>query len=298
MNIKKIFFNATDGVELFGLLHLPENKKADTVIVSIHGHSSNAVESKRDDAVAKSLTQNGFAYFCFNNRGSEFARKLKINQDGKLKRSVGGSTYDIVTDCHHDVIGAVLAMQNFGFEKFILQGHSLGCSKILITVEELKLKNNTEILNSICGYIFLSPVDSQKYIVDADKEFAEKIYSEAKTLITNNKENNIIQNAILNSPASAKVVLNVFDNIKKINIQTETDGGNFDRFKNINKPILVCYGENDYTTTPTNVILKKFKSNLANPKNMFEIIDGGNHSYHGKENELAKVISNFCKNII
>ena len=118
MNIKKIFFEATDGVELFGLLHLPENRNADIVIISVHGHSSSGIENKREDIIANTLTQNGFAYFCFNNRGSMFARKLKINKNGKIERSVGGASYDIVTDCHHDVIGAILAMQNFGFEKF------------------------------------------------------------------------------------------------------------------------------------------------------------------------------------
>lgn len=295
MIIEKIFFEATDGVELFGLLHLPENKRANVVVIAVHGHSSNAVAHNRDNEIARTLTQNGFAYFCFNNRGSDIVRKLKINENGKIKRTLGGSAYDLITDCYHDAIGAILAMQNFGFDKFILQGHSLGCSKLLITFEELLKNDEDNLLSKILGYIFLSPVDSQKYIVDANKEFAEKIYNNAKELADSGKENNIIENAILDSPASAKVVLNLFDNIQKISIQTETDGGNFDRLENIKKPILVCYGERDYTTTPTKVILEKFKNNLTNPKNMFEIIEGGNHSYNAKEDELANVIANFCK---
>lgn len=297
MNIKKIFFEATDGVELFGLLHLPENKNADIVIISVHGHSSSGVENKREDIIANTLTQNGFAYFCFNNRGSMFARKLKINKNGKIERSVGGASYDIVTDCHHDVIGAILAMQNFGFEKFILQGHSLGCSKILITAEELKLKNNTKILNSICGYIFLSPVDSKKFIVEQNSEHTKEVYKLAQEKLKEGKKYSLIKNAILNTDTSATAVVNIFDNIEKISIATESDDNAFERFENLNKPFMLCYGENDYTIQKSEDIINKFSSHFSSHKNLFCVIKNANHSYEKQEGNLAEKILTYCKNL-
>ena len=67
MNIEKVYFNAKDGLELVGLLHKGESK-TNKIIISIHGMTSNCLK-KREDVIARKVTDNEIDYFGFNNRG-------------------------------------------------------------------------------------------------------------------------------------------------------------------------------------------------------------------------------------
>ena len=65
--LEKIYFELEDKVELFGLLHKPENK-TDEVVISVHGMQSNCFK-RREDILSKEINKAGIAYFAFNNRG-------------------------------------------------------------------------------------------------------------------------------------------------------------------------------------------------------------------------------------
>lgn len=69
MNIEKIFFQATDGLELAGLLHKGENK-TNRIIIAVHGMTSNCLK-RRDDVIAHEAIENGIDFFNFNNRGHD-----------------------------------------------------------------------------------------------------------------------------------------------------------------------------------------------------------------------------------
>ena len=60
-----IYFLATDGIKLDGLLYTSKNKTED-IILSIHGMGSNCMK-KRETTIAKIANENGIDYFCFNN---------------------------------------------------------------------------------------------------------------------------------------------------------------------------------------------------------------------------------------
>lgn len=61
MQIEKVYFNSVDNLNLIGLLHTPK-KKTDTVVISIHGITSNCLK-RRDDILAQKCTDLGIAYF-------------------------------------------------------------------------------------------------------------------------------------------------------------------------------------------------------------------------------------------
>lgn len=69
--IEKVYFELEDKLELFGLLHLPQ-EKTDEVVISIHGMQSNCFK-KREDILSKEINKAGISYFAFNNRGTEIA---------------------------------------------------------------------------------------------------------------------------------------------------------------------------------------------------------------------------------
>ena len=79
-----INFLATDGIELTGILYNIPQKTQD-VILSVHGMSSNCFK-KREEVIAKKANENNIDYFCFNNRGSELAKYIRKNINGKREK--------------------------------------------------------------------------------------------------------------------------------------------------------------------------------------------------------------------
>ena len=167
--LEKIYFDLEDKIELVGLLQRPDtNLNTDEVVISIHGMQSNCFK-RREDVLAKKINESGIAYFAFNNRGTEimcYTKKI----DG-TKTLNGGCAYEDVLDSYYDVKGAVKKMLELGFTKIHLQGHSLGCTKIVYTYNRLKKEKN-EILKNIKSVILLSLVDLvdlQKYDLGTEK---------------------------------------------------------------------------------------------------------------------------------
>ena len=79
--MEKIEFLATDGVNLTGVLYKGK-EESNKVILAVHGMTSNCFK-KRDDIISKKANENGIDYFCFNNRGSELAKYIRKNINGK-----------------------------------------------------------------------------------------------------------------------------------------------------------------------------------------------------------------------
>ena len=158
--MKKIDFLATDGLKLNGLLY-ESNQKTDKVILSVHGMSSNCLKN-REDILSKCMNQNNIDYFCFNNRGSELVRYIKKDINGEKEKLLGGTTYEDVLEGYEDIVGAILKLRELGYKEIYLQGHSLGCTKIVYTYNELKEEEENDILDSIKGIILLSLIDIAK----------------------------------------------------------------------------------------------------------------------------------------
>ena len=154
--MEKIDFLVTDGIKLNGILYKSQEKTS-TIILSIHGMTSNCFK-ERDEIIAKQANKNKIDYFCFNNRGSELVKYIRKNIDGKREKILAGTTYEDVLEGYEDITGAILKLKELGYENIYLQGHSLGCTKIVYTYNELK-EDEDEILTNIKGIILLSLVD-------------------------------------------------------------------------------------------------------------------------------------------
>ena len=155
--MKKIDFLATDGILLNGFLY-ESNSKTQTIILAVHGMSSNCLK-KRDEIIAKEANGANIDYFCFNNRGSELVRYISKKLDGKKEKKLAGTSYEDVLDSYEDIVGAILKLKELGYKNIYLQGHSLGCTKIVYTYNELKDEESYDILENIKGIILLSLID-------------------------------------------------------------------------------------------------------------------------------------------
>ena len=151
--MERVDFLATDGIQLNGFIYKNKIKETSKIILAVHGMSSNCLKT-RDDIIAKKANENEIDYFCFNNRGSELVKYIRRKISDKKEKFLGGTTYEDVLEGYEDIVGAILKLKELGYNEIYMQGHSLGCTKIVYTYNELK-QYNDEILKDIKGIILL-----------------------------------------------------------------------------------------------------------------------------------------------
>ncbi len=296
MKLKKIFFETEDGIELCGLLHEPESKISKEIVIAVHGMQSNCLK-KRDDIIAEKLTQKEISYFCFSNRGHDLVSSISKNINGKKSKVLLGTSLENIEDSYFDIKAAIETMLDLGYTKIHLQGHSLGCTKIVYTYNKMIKENDLDLLEKIKSVILLSMVDipnALQFFFDKDKEkLIELMEQEVKKgngdiLIS-------IPGAIL--PMSPNTFLKYIKYNEKIDFARFSDE-NYD-FKELNEikiPLFMRWGNNnELIMQPANKLVEFLNKKIQNDKKDLNFIDGATHNYSGKEEILANQIFNFLK---
>ena len=294
--MKKIDFLATDGVILNGLLYESKEKTQD-IILAVHGMSSNCFK-KRDEIIANKANEANIDYFCFNNRGSELVKYIKKSIDGKKEEKLGGTSYEDVLDGYEDIVGAILKLKELGYQNIYLQGHSLGCTKIVYTYSELKDEESEDILEDIKGVILLSLIDIPStlkfYLGDKFTEYlkiAEKKEREGKQLEFMPKEAFI-------HPISVKTFLRYARDNQEINFAQYGEDTELEKLNKITVPLFMRWGnDNEMILQDAKELVNIVNNSISNQNKNIDYIEGSNHMYNGKEEILAEQIVEFIKNV-
>lgn len=288
--LERIYFNTEDNVELAGLLEKPE-VSTDEIVISIHGMQSNCMK-KREDILSKEITKKEIAYFAFNNRGHELMSYTN-RLDGPKKLD-GGAVYEEVLDSYYDIKAAVKTMADLGFKKIHLQGHSLGCTKIIYSYNRLK-KEDSEVLEYIKSIILLSLVDIPGcQIYDLGDKY-EEMMSYALKKEAEGKERDLMPEESFEHPISVKTYLRYFKYNEEIDFAKFGEKNyNFRELNNIEIPLFIRWGNvHELVIQDLDELIEFLKEKIKNKKLDLGYIDGANHGYGGKEEELAKEILNF-----
>ena len=289
-----IDFLATDGVKLNGILYNCK-EKSNEVILAVHGMTSNCFK-ERDKVISENSNKNGIDYFCFNNRGSELARYIKKDINGKEEKIIAGTSYEDVLEGYEDILGAIIKLKELGYENIYLQGHSLGCTKIVYTYNELVDEEEYDVLSNIKGVILLSLIDIPKaikvYLGDKFNEYvslAEEKEQEYKSYELMPKD------AFIN-PISAKTFLRYVKDNKDIDFAGYGKDNELEKLNNIKIPLMMRWGNQNEMILQSADELVNIVTNIIENKNKdIDYIDGANHQYNGKEKELAEQIIEFIK---
>ncbi len=289
-----IDFLATDGVKLNGILYNCK-EKSNEVILAVHGMTSNCFK-ERDKVISENSNKNGIDYFCFNNRGSELARYIKKDINGKEEKIIAGTSYEDVLEGYEDILGAIIKLKELGYENIYLQGHSLGCTKIVYTYNELVDEEEYDVLSNIKGVILLSLIDIPKaikvYLGDKFNEYvslAEEKEQEYKSYELMPKD------AFIN-PISAKTFLRYVRDNKDIDFAGYEKDNELEKLNNIKVPLMMRWGNQNEMILQSADELVNIVTNIIENKNKdIDYIDGANHQYNGKEKELAEQIIEFIK---
>lgn len=293
--MKKIDFLATDGIKLNGFLH-EGKEKANKIILSVHGMSSNCLK-EREDKLSSYMNENNIDYFCFNNRGSELVKYIRKDINDKEEKLLGGTSYEDVLEGYEDIVGAILKLKELGYKEIYLQGHSLGCTKIVYTYNELKEEEEEDILKYIKGVILLSLIDIPKTLkmylgsnFDSYLKLAEEKEQEGKIYDLMPKEAFI-------HPVSVKTFLRYAKYNKDIDFAGYGRDNKLEKLNNIDVPLFMRWGnDKEMILQKADELVTLVNNIIINKKKDIDYIEGSNHSYNGKEEIVAKQIIEFIKN--
>ena len=282
-----INFMATDGVNLEGILYKASSNISEKIILSVHGMTSNCFK-KRDIEIAKKANEKGIDYFAFNNRGSEIVKYIEKETEGQPAKELAGTAYEDVLEGYEDIVGAIIKLKELGYKNIYLQGHSLGCTKIVYTYNELINNDETEILENIKGVILLSLVDIpmalKVYLRDNFKQYldyAEKLEHENKIYEMMPRESFI-------HPISVKSFLRYARDNKDIDFANYGKDNELEKLNNIQVPLFMRWGNvNEIINLPANELVNLMNEKILNNKKDINFIDGATHNYRGKEETLA-----------
>ena len=284
MRQELIRINSIDGVEQPGILYTP-NENTEKIVIHVHGLNGNFYENKFLDILAKSYTDKKYAFLTFNNRGTGFITELLKENDFVV---IGGSL-ERFKDCLLDIEGVINWVKLKNYKEIVLEGHIYGCNKVLYYY-------NHKRDNSIKQIVLLSPCDIPS---ECKKFLSEKEYKKAKLeslkLVKKNKENVLIDfSAMINGKIAAGTYYNDFlpDGENDFIRYREWVNSRSEILNSIDIPTLVVFWSADecILTEPIEIVTGYLNNNL-NDCNI-QIINGANHLYTDKYEELGNIIKN------
>lgn len=284
MNIE--FINdayTTDGLRL-PMIHYMSNPK-DICVIFIHGMCQTILDNYFAVVCGKILSENNIGFLYEHNRGHSIENDI-LMRDGSYKRY--GCMYEIFEESLLDIDLAIKKAKEFGYNRFILMGHSYGCNKL----SYYYYKKHPNIL----GLILASAPDMMGLHLYRQTDYKELI-KEAKENIDNGNPTKILSNLIEDYIyMSSQTYYNWFNKKSKLdNLPVMSYSENWYQFETIDVPILTFSGSNE-TDNYLHLDLLKNKAKSCNDFK-YKIIDNTNHFYNGKEKEISFLVLDWIKAI-
>lgn len=280
MKVEFVRFKASDKVELQGWL---SEVTGETAAIHIHGMSGNGYENYFLDSLREMFNKNGISFFSFDNRGHGIISEFSQGSEKKL----GGSCFEIFEESEADIQGAIDYLKTLGKTKFILEGHSLGGSKVV----NYYLNNPGTKVEKL---ILLAPTDMTGW-AEAQADHAENL-AKAKQAIESGRPKDLAgaQCWVDKTPISAATYLSICEAGSPADMYGPREGGPL--LYRVEAQTLIIYGDSDGGITMVDGSIDNYLyrvKKLDNPHLQVEIIEGSKHSYQDHEMELAESVEKF-----
>ena len=282
MNVEFVRFKATDKVELQGWL---SKQDGETAVLHVHGMGGNGYENYFLDDMRAMYDKLGITFFSIDSRGRGIISDFRKGDGWKH----AGSCFEIFEESVYDVEGAIEYLRALGFKKFILQGHSLGCSKV---VNYILMKQPSDIEK----IVLLAPTDMVAW-AGADPDHEQNL-AKAKQLLADDKGEELVGAQcwpLDKTPLSAQAYVSKSDNEAPVDIYSVRTDGEAPIGK-VTQPMLIPYGTDDIGITHpfgSMDVYEKRLNKVKNPNTKLAVIDGAEHSFRGYENELTTMVVDF-----
>lgn len=275
-----------DGYELDAVLVEPE-KKTDVVVIHFHGKEGDFLENHFISVMANYYTENGISFMTASHRGKSYIADILRKSALGYEYTQMGSAFDIFENCIYDIDSWVNVMIKRGYKDIYLQQHSTP-QKILWYYFNKHPKN-------IRGLILISPADIAYAFEEYVPDYIENL-SLAKKMVGVGKGKDLMPvNLWSNCPVSADTFVNWGDpqsNIQVFNYKHPDRG--FKYFSEIKAPMLAVLGDNDFSVgNPAKECLSLLEKHCVSDKLKTKLIQDANHSFQGKEELLARIITDW-----
>ena len=183
-----------------------------------------------------------------------------------------------------------------GFNKIHLQGHSLGCTKIIYVYNKLKEENYKNI-DKIKTIILLSLVDIPNLqMFDLGEEKNKEMLELANKMEAEGKEMDLMPYDSFDHPISAKTYLRYYRDNEKIDFAKFWDKNyTYPKINNIEIPLFLRWGENDFIVQKLEDLIEELKLKIKNENLDIGYIKETDHGYTNKEEILGKEIVDFIQ---
>lgn len=273
-------FTASDDVELQGWLN---NEASDIAVVHIHGMSGNGYENYFLDNLRATYAKHDISLFTIDSRGRGIISDFRQGDGWKH----GGSCFELFEESAHDIRGAIDYLKSLGKTRFILQGHSLGCTKVVNFVL-------SEDVDGVEKVILLAPTDMTGW---ANTEPMHTEYlAKAKQLLSEGKGEELVdaQCWLDKTPISAQTYPTICEAGSSADIYGERDGGSL--LGRVELPMLIPYGTEDIVITHVDGSMDKWLERINAIKNAntkIAVVNGASHGFKGFEDSVAETIESF-----
>lgn len=273
-------FKASDDVELQGWLN---NEESDIAVVHIHGMSGNGYENYFLDSLRAMYAKHDISLFTIDSRGRGIISDFRQGDGWKH----AGSCFEIFEESAHDIRGAIDYLKSLGKTRFILQGHSLGCTKVVNFVLN-------EDVDDIEKVVLLAPTDMTGW-ANTEPMHAEYL-SKAKQLLSEGKGEELVdaQCWLDKTPISAQTYPTICEAGSSADIYGERDGGAL--LGRIELPMLIPYGTEDIGIIQIDGSMDKWlerTNSIKNANTEIVVVDGASHGFAGYETTLENIVERF-----
>lgn len=287
-SLKRII--TSDSIELVGLLYEPE-EGTNKILVHVHGMAGNFYENKFLDAVAKTLTNQGIAFFVFNNRGCELVKDLIKIVDGERTIIKIGNAYEKFEDSLIDISAAIDFVSNVGFSEIHLSGHSLGSPKVAY----YSANSGDQRIKTV---IFLSPSDMVG-LIKADKNYDRDIEM-SRHMVAEGRGNELLPNTVLwdDNFLSARTYISLGGEESAVAIFNFHDVNDaLPVLAKIAIPTCIIMGKkDDALVVSIDETMERTKTALSSSPLVKTVILGdADHGYNGFEQDLADALASWIK---
>ncbi len=268
---------------------------SDTVVLHIHGMGGNLYFNSFYPEMVKQYTQAGIDLLIVEHRGS--ASVNGVYNAKKDKVELLGNAYEIFEDSVYDINAWIKKLLELGYKNIILQGHSLGPSKIMYWYfNERGSKQIEEYKKYVKALVLLSPVDMLG--LTTPEPNYKQLLNEAKNLVKQGKGKALLSKLLwAEYLLSAETFLSLFSPDAKANIFAyhDTEAKVWQQFVKVNIPVFLAAGTKDEFENPQ-ANLQMLKDALINSPNVtVKLYKGANHDFEGFGEELARDVVGFVE---
>jgi pimeloyl-ACP methyl ester carboxylesterase len=279
----------SSGLRYSGILVEPA-VKTDTLILHIHGMTGDVYFNSFYPMMYNDYPKAGIAFLAVEHRGTH---TVTLFDRGEEIVNIGNA-YELFEDCVEDIQAWVSAASELGFTNIWLQGHSLGCAKIIYSLANAELAN-------VKGIILLSPADMLGEAQHPDEfENYQQMLAEAQQLVAAGKPRQILDRKIWGMEMSAQSYLNFFadgSNVALFNFFKPELG--FPGLDKITMPVLSFTGTKDSAIAPMrepNEAMQMLDNALVNSPRKHQVVyDGANHDFEGFGDQIVSEVIKFIQ---